>query len=61
MTTSVEELVADLRRLGVRLGDALIVHASLRRIGPVEGRAAGVVAALDSAVGPTGLLVVTHQ
>jgi aminoglycoside N3'-acetyltransferase len=48
------DLVADLRRLGVRPGDLLMVHASLRRLGPVQGRAAGVVAALDAAVGPGG-------
>ncbi len=32
-----------------------MVHASLRRIGQVQGRAAGVVAALDAAFGPDGL------
>ena len=49
----VEELVEDLRRLGVTAGDTLMVHASLRRIGPVVGRADGVVDALEAAVGPT--------
>jgi aminoglycoside N3'-acetyltransferase len=34
-----------------------MAHASLRRIGPVEGRAAGVVRALDGAVGPAGTLL----
>lgn len=51
------DLVADLRRLGVRAGDALMVHASLRKIGPVAGGATGVLDALDAAVGPEGTLM----
>lgn len=54
-----DELAADLARLGVRRGDVLMVHASLRAIGGVEGRAAGVVAALDAAVGADGTLLMT--
>ena len=53
-TRSVADLVADLRRLGLAGGDLVMVHASLRAVGPVQGRAAGVVAALDAAVGPDG-------
>ena len=34
-----------------------MVHASLRAIGPVEGRADGVISALQEAVGPTGTLM----
>jgi aminoglycoside N3'-acetyltransferase len=51
------ELAADMRGLGVRPGDTLMVHASLRKIGPVEGGASGVIAALDEAVGPDGTLL----
>jgi aminoglycoside N3'-acetyltransferase len=51
--------VADLRRLGVAPGDLVMPHASLRAIGPVEGGAAGVVAALDAAVGGAGTLLMT--
>src|SRR5262245_3257395 len=51
------ELAADMRALGVKPGDVLMVHASLRKIGPVEGRANGVIAALDEAVGPDGTLL----
>lgn len=52
-----DDLVRDLHRLGVRPGDALMVHASLRRIGPVVNGATGVLDALDEAVGPEGTLV----
>lgn len=53
----VAALTADLRRLGVTPGDTLMVHASLRAVGPVERRAAGVVEALDAAVGPEGTVM----
>lgn len=56
-TQPVAGLVADLHRLGVRPGDALMIHASLRRIGPVAGGATGVLDALDRAVGPEGTLL----
>jgi aminoglycoside 3-N-acetyltransferase len=52
-----DELAADIRRLGVRPGDVLMVHASLRRIGPVAGGVRGVLDALDEAVGPDGALL----
>ncbi|HBY5175270.1 AAC(3) family N-acetyltransferase, partial [Escherichia coli] len=35
-----------LQKLGVQTGDLLMVHASLKAIGPVEGGAETVVAAL---------------
>lgn len=54
---SVERLRDDVTRLGVGIGDIVMVHASLRAIGPVEGRAAGVVQALDDAVGAAGTLL----
>ncbi len=56
---SVEDLTSDLRRLGVAAGDLLMVHASLRAIGPVEGGAGGVIAALEAAVGEEGTLLMT--
>lgn len=56
---SVEHLTADLCRLGVSAGDLLMVHASLRAVGPVEGGADGVVDALQAAVGPGGTLLMT--
>jgi len=50
-------LAGDLRTLGVRPGDLLFLHASLRRIGPVEGGAVGVISAVERAVGPDGTVV----
>ena len=50
-------LCRDLRRLGVSAGDVLMVHASLRSVGPVIGGAATVVEALRDAVGPAGTIL----
>jgi aminoglycoside N3'-acetyltransferase len=51
------ELAGELRELGLRAGDVVMVHASLRAVGPVRGGAAGVLEALERAVGPEGTLV----
>jgi aminoglycoside N3'-acetyltransferase len=56
---TVDELTTRLRRLGVSAGAVVMVHASLRRIGPVEGRADGVIAAIDRAVGGSGTSMMT--
>ena len=53
---SVDHLTADLRRLGVAGGDLLMVHASLRAVGPVDGGADAVVDSLEAAVGSDGTL-----
>lgn len=50
-------LAAELAGLGVRPGDLLFVHAALRRIGPVQGGALGVIEAVEQAIGPQGTLV----
>lgn len=47
----------DLLALGVRPGGVLMVHASLRALGPVEGGAATVLDALLDTVGPDGTLL----
>lgn len=52
------DLVCDLVALGVRPGDLLMVHSSLRSIGLVEGGPETVVDALLQALGPQGTLVV---
>lgn len=57
-----ENLRADLRRLGVRAGDLLMLHASLRKIGLGRGDvgpggAELLLDALEAVVGPTGTLM----
>jgi aminoglycoside 3-N-acetyltransferase len=52
-----ERLVADLRALGVPPGRPVLVHASLSRIGQVDGGAQAVVDALREVLGPRGTLV----
>lgn len=51
------DLVDDLHRLGVGAGDVVMVHASLRAIGPVAGGADVVLDALEGAVGADGTLL----
>ena len=58
-TLTVDELVTQLRRLGVSDADVVMVHASLRRIGPVEDGATGVIDAIDRAVGDAGTSMMT--
>lgn len=55
---SLEDLTRDLRALGVADGQSLLVHASLRSLGWVEGGASTVVAALRATVGGSGNVVV---
>jgi len=52
-----ETLASDLAQLGVAKGDAVMVHASLRRLGPAIEGASTLLDALDLAVGPTGTLM----
>jgi aminoglycoside 3-N-acetyltransferase len=54
-------LTSDLRKLGVELGDVLLVHTSLASLGWVAGREQAVIEALFDAVGPTGTVVVPTQ
>jgi aminoglycoside 3-N-acetyltransferase len=53
-----QSLAADLRALGIRTGQVLLVHASLRRLGPVQGGARAILAALRDAVGLEGTVAV---
>jgi aminoglycoside N3'-acetyltransferase len=59
IASTIDELVSALRTLGVQRGDHVMVHASLRAIGPTEHGAAGVVIALDRAVSEQGTLMMT--
>jgi len=51
-----EQLVADLKRLGLQPGDIVLVHSSLSSIGRVEGGADAVIEALLEVLGPSGTL-----
>lgn len=54
---TIADLVKDLRHLGVPDGATVMLHASMRAIGAVDGGAASVVRALDAAVTPSGTLL----
>lgn len=56
MSLTRSSLLADLVRLGIRPGGVVMVHASVRSIGPVTGGVKVVLQALLDAVGPTGTL-----
>jgi aminoglycoside 3-N-acetyltransferase len=50
-------LGADLAGIGIAAGDAVLVHAALRKVGPVVGGADVIIAALRDAVGPSGTIL----
>jgi len=50
-------LIADLRRLGLTPGSVVMVHASVRSMGPVTGGGNVIVQALLDAIGPDGTLL----
>jgi len=52
------EIAGELRALGLRAGDAVLLHSSLSSLGPVEGGADAVVAAFLEVLGETGTLAV---
>ncbi|MEW2423176.1 aminoglycoside N(3)-acetyltransferase [Streptomyces nigra] len=52
------QLAHDLRALGLRSGDVVLVHSSLRRIGPTTRGPGTVADALRTAVGASGTIVV---
>ncbi|SCZ04843.1 aminoglycoside 3-N-acetyltransferase [Microvirga guangxiensis] len=50
-------LYDDLKRLGVRPGDMVMVHAAMRRVGPLLNGPDALIGALLDAVGPNGTLM----
>ncbi len=56
-----DSLAADLAALGLRAGDTVLAHSSLRAVGWVCGGPATVVRALLDVLGPEGTLVVPAQ
>jgi aminoglycoside 3-N-acetyltransferase len=57
MTTTIEQLVEQLRALGVRPGGVLLVHTAFTEVRPVEDGPLGLIRALRTALGPDGTLV----
>ncbi len=52
-----EQLSAQLRKMGIKAGDVLLVHAALSKIGYVKGGAPTLVHALFDVLGPEGHLL----
>jgi aminoglycoside N3'-acetyltransferase len=55
--TTCETLAEQLGDLGLRLGDVVMTHASMRSVGPVEGGAKSLVEAQLAAIGAEGTLL----
>jgi aminoglycoside 3-N-acetyltransferase len=54
---SIEELAIDFRKLGIRAGDTVMLHASVRAVGVVAGGPDAIHLALKSALTPEGTLM----
>lgn len=54
---TVQKIASDLHSLGVSPGETLLVHSSLRSLGPVDGGAETVVQGLFQALGEEGTLL----
>ena len=52
-----ETLTEDFIDLGIAKGDTLFIHSSFKSLGPVEGGAGTVIAALEATVGVEGLIL----
>ena len=53
-----DQLSADLRELGIREGKSVLIHASLRAVGEIEGGAETLVEAFRETLGESGTLLV---
>lgn len=54
-----QELIRQLREIGLKEGMDLMMHSSLRRVGPVEGGADAIIDALLEILGPEGTLMMS--
>ncbi|OFY85267.1 MAG: hypothetical protein A3F72_04495 [Bacteroidetes bacterium RIFCSPLOWO2_12_FULL_35_15] len=52
-----QKLIEDLKKIGIKQGDSVLVHSSLSKIGYVEGGAKTVVEALFETIGAEGTLL----
>jgi len=57
-TITKQQMKADLDRLGLRPGDIVMLHSSLKSLGYVEGGSSVVIEALYEAISPGGTLIV---
>jgi aminoglycoside 3-N-acetyltransferase len=55
------QLGADLGSLGLRARQDLLIHCSLRQVGPIDGGAATLLGAIEAVTGPKATLVVPAQ
>lgn len=55
--TTIALLEAQLRTLDIQNSDIVMIHASLRKVGPVENRGDGLIQALINTVRPSGTLM----
>lgn len=56
-----DSMIADLKKLGLKAGDVVIVHSAMSKLGWVNGGAVAVILALESVLGENGTLVMpTH-
>ena len=52
-----EQLTQDFTNLGIEKADTLFIHSSFKSLGPVNGGAGTVIAALEKTVGTNGLIL----
>jgi aminoglycoside 3-N-acetyltransferase len=52
------QLAEDLCNIGIETGSAVLVHASLRAVGAIDGGADTLIAAIQDTLGPDGTLIV---
>ncbi|MDJ0752105.1 MAG: aminoglycoside 3-N-acetyltransferase [Ardenticatenaceae bacterium] len=51
------QLIEDLKDLGLKQGDTIMVHASLRAVGPIKGKGEALVEAMMEVLNPLGTLM----